>query len=72
VSLFASPAPFFKLFRGQWNTFLKRNVTPARDLANFDDEQISDAMKKVNDALRKNGGYMDKFTLETVHKFLVK
>jgi len=58
--------------RGQWNVFLKRNVTPATDLANFDDDQISDAMKKVSDALKTNGGYINKFTLETVSKFLVK
>jgi len=58
--------------RGQWNEFMKRNVRPATDLAKFDDGQISEAMTKVNVALRSNGGYMDKFTLETVYKFLVK
>ena len=58
--------------RKQWKRFMDRNLKPARCLSDFDDKQISDAMKNVNNALRKNGGYMDKFTLETVFKFLVK
>jgi len=58
--------------RGQWKRFLDRNLKPARCLSDFDDKQISDAMTKVNKALRTNGGYIDKFTLETVYKFLVK
>ena len=58
--------------RGQWNRFMQRNLVAARELADFDDKQISEAMTKVNGALRSNGGYMDKFTLETVYKFLVK
>ncbi len=41
--------------RGQWNEFMKRNVRPATDLAKFDDGQISEAMTKVNAALRSNG-----------------
>lgn len=58
--------------RKQWKRFLDRNLKPARMLSDFDDKQISDAMKNVKCALRTNGGYMDKFTLETVFKFLVK
>ena len=58
--------------RRQWKLFIDRNLQSARRLSDFDDKQISDAMKSVNGALRKNGGYMDRFTLETVFKFLVK
>jgi len=58
--------------RGQWKRFMDRNLKTAKCLSDFDDKQISDAMTKVNKALRTNGGYMDKFTLETVFKFLVK
>lgn len=58
--------------RKQWKRFMERNLKPARCLSDFDDKQISDAMTKVNEALKTNGGYMDKFTLETVYKFLVK
>jgi len=58
--------------RKQWKRFLDRNLKPARILSDFDDKQISDAMKEVSSALRVNGGYMDKFTLETVCTFLVK
>ncbi len=58
--------------RRQWKLFIDRNLKSARLLSDFDDKQISDAMKNVNGALRINGGYIDKFTLETVFKFLVK
>jgi len=58
--------------RKQWKRFMDRNLKPARMLSDFDDKQISDAMKEVNSALKVNGGYMDKFTLETVYNFLVK
>jgi len=58
--------------RGQWKRFMDRNLKAARCLSDFDDKQISDAMTKVNKALKVNGGYMDKFTLQTVFNFLVK
>ena len=58
--------------RRQWKLFIDRNLKSARLLSDFDYKQISDAMKNVNGALRINGGYIDKFTLETVFKFLVK
>ena len=37
--------------RKQWKRFMDRNLKPARCLSDFDDKQISDAMKKVNVAL---------------------
>ena len=58
--------------RKQWKRFMDRNLKTARCLSDFDDKQIGNAMTKVNVALRSNGGYMDKFTLEPVYKFLVK
>ena len=53
--------------RGQWHEFLKRNLRIAKRLSVFTDEQISGAMVEVDKA-----EYIDKVTLETVYKFLVK
>jgi len=58
----------FKTY-GQWRLFIVRNVRPARDLSHFDDDQISKAMKRIDQA--KNGDrYLTKWTLETVLKYL--
>ena len=53
--------------KGQWHEFITRNVRYATRLAVFDDTQLSHAMKQV-----KSAGYIEKYTLETLHKFLVK
>jgi len=53
--------------RGQWGEFLKRNVRAAKKLEVFTDDQIGNAMKEIDDAT-----YINKVTLETVYKFLVK
>ena len=53
--------------KGQWHEFITRNVRYATRLAVFDDGQLSTAMKQV-----KSAGYIEKYTLETLHKFLVK
>jgi len=58
--------------RGEWDGFRKRNLKVAMLIKPFKETLISDAMLEVKAKLRKNGGYMDRFTLETVHKFLVK
>ncbi len=57
---------YFKT-KGQWHEFITRNLRYATKLAPFDDNQISNAMKQV-----KAAGYLEKYTLETLHKFLVK
>jgi len=53
--------------KGQWHEFITRNVRYATKLSVFDDTQLSDAMKQV-----KSASYLEKYTLETLHKFLVK
>ena len=53
--------------KGQWYEFIKRNVRCATKLAVFSDDQLSVAMKDINQA-----EYLKKYTLETLHKFLVK
>ena len=53
--------------KGQWHEFITRNVRYATKLAVFDDTQLSRGMKQV-----KSAGYIEKYTLETLHKFLVK
>jgi|SRR6185295_8382425 len=51
----------------QWNIFMKRNLRAAMQLKPFTDEQIDKAFQEVRDS-----GYITKFTLETILKFLVK
>jgi len=58
--------------RGEWNVFLKRNLRVAKLIEPFKDCLIKYAMEDVERSLKKNGGYMDRFTLETVFNFLVK
>lgn len=56
--------PDFKT-RGQWSTFLKRNLRPGRDLSEYSDDQIAKAMKNISQA-----NYLTRWTLETVSKYL--
>ena len=53
----------------QWQQFLKRNLRPARSLAPYSDEQIGEAMRKLNEAKKD---YLTDWTLETLNKFLDK
>jgi len=57
--------------RGEWDGFRQRNLKIAMKLAPYKDSIISHAMIEVKKSQTKNGGYMDRFTLETVHKFVV-
>jgi len=57
---------YFKT-KGQWHEFITRNLRYATKLAPFDDDQLTHAMQKV-----KAATYLEKYTLETLHKFLVK
>ena len=50
---------------GQWQVFLKRNLRPAKDLAEYNDLQISDALVKIEKA-----DYLTKYTLETLIKYI--
>lgn len=55
--------------RGQWNAFLKRNFRAASDLSPYTKQQIAKAMRKLKDA-SKEGGYLSRWTLETLIKYL--
>lgn len=55
--------------KGQWQSFLTRNLRPARLLAPYTDEQIEWAMQELNSA---RGDYLTKWTLETLLKYLEK
>lgn len=52
--------------KGQWRQFIRRHLRAARALTPFSDSQIGEAFVKV-----KKSEWLDKFTLETLLKFLV-
>jgi len=57
--------------RAQWDSgFFKPNLKTAREISNFDDDQISKATSAAMKDLRKNGGFMDEIKLSTVLKKL--
>lgn len=53
----------------QWEEFLDRNTKPAQRLEKFSDKQISDAVTRIDEDVRKR--WFD-WTLETVLKYLTK
>ena len=56
---------------GQWQSFIKRNLRPARLLSPYTEEQLGEAMLKIQKRQDKsNGGYITEWTLETLTKFL--
>jgi len=54
----------------QWQQLIKRNVRPANRLSPFTDDQIADAMENLNSDKAENDGYITRWTLETVEKYL--
>ena len=56
--------------RGQWREFGRRNLRVARQLAPYTERQRSDAMEKMEKDLKENGGFISKWTLETLQKYL--
>jgi hypothetical protein len=54
--------------RGQWESFMKRNLRPAKDLSPYTDEQIEKAIVAIQKAMGE--GWLKKYTLETLIKFL--
>lgn len=55
--------------RGQWEQFIRRNLRAGRDLSPYTDAQIAKAFKKLKEAARE-GGYLSKWSLETIIKYL--
>lgn len=54
----------------QWDIFIKRNLRAARDLAPFEDERLIAGFKEIEKAIKD--GWLKKYTLETLLKFVVK
>lgn len=54
----------------QWKQFIGRNVRPAKRLSPFTDDQISQAMTKLNSDKKENDGFITRWTLETLEKYL--
>lgn len=59
--------------RGQWRQFVKRNVRAAVSLAPYTREQIEEAFARLKGSMRSGDnprGYLTKWTLETLIKYL--
>jgi hypothetical protein len=56
--------------RGQWREFGRRNFRAAQKLAPYTDKQIAQAMEKLENDLKEKGGFISKWTLETLLKYL--
>jgi len=55
--------------RGQWEMLIKRNLRAAQSLAPYTDDQIGKAITAI---LKAEKGYLEKWTLETVYKYLIQ
>ena len=56
--------------KGQWREFIKRNVRPAKQLSLYNDQQIDRAMLEIEKAKQGERGYLSRWTLETLVKYL--
>lgn len=56
--------------RGQWREFGRRNLAVARRLAPYNDRQMSKAMERMEKDFKDKGGFLSKWTLETLEKYL--
>lgn len=54
----------------QWREFIKRNVRAARILSPYTDEQIAKAMAQIEKATQGERGYITRWTMETLVKYL--
>lgn len=52
----------------QWEKFIKRNLRPAKDIEPYTDKQIEKAVLEIQKSMGE--GWLKKYTLETVIKFL--
>ena len=55
---------------GEWNSFMRRHLRPAMLLAPYPIDKIEKAYALLRKDLKESGGYMTKFTLETVAKYI--
>lgn len=56
--------------KGQWRQFITRNLRAAKSLAPYTDDQIGKAIKLLLKDTKEQGGFMTKWTLETVVKYI--
>ena len=57
--------------KAQWQVFLRRNLRIAGDLAPYSDDQLNDALYKLKQARAREPGFLTKWGLETIAKFLI-
>ena len=55
--------------KAQWQVFIRRYVRAAKELSVFSDDQLAEAFSKIEKA--RADGWLHKFTLETLIKFLI-
>ncbi len=53
----------------QWESFIKRNLRPAKNLEPFEDKRLIEGFRKIQEAAKE--GWLKKYTLETLFKFIV-
>lgn len=70
IGNFADEAKYSFTTKGQWRMFITRNVRPARQLAEFTDGQIANALKKMYKDQKERPGFLEKWGLETIIKYL--
>lgn len=56
--------------RGQWRQFGKRNMQAARRLSPYTDRHLEKAMAAMEKDLKERGGFISKWGLETLEKYL--
>jgi hypothetical protein len=56
--------------RGQWRQFGVRNMKSAKRLAPYTERQLAKAMALMEKDLKENGGFITKWGLETLEKYI--
>ena len=67
IGEYADERKFQYTTKGQWASFIRRNLRAARILSPYTDDQLSEAMGKIDGAKKD---YLKKWTLETLAKYL--
>lgn len=59
--------------KDQWDRFLEKNITDAKNLSKYTDEQITNAFVDIQSALKSDAnpnGYLTRWTLKTLEKYI--
>lgn len=70
IGNFADEAKYSFTTKGQWRLFIQRHVRPARQLSEYTDDQIAKAVKKIYKDQKERPGFLEKWGLETILKYL--